>query len=201
MADYTAIYEAGNALVELFRRNMTPEPINKPELIGLASPYEPEDLQLTVHLVHAEDASSGAASGYVQESVKVQRRAPLPLKLTYLITAHSKAPVQNREGDEQRIMGRVLQVLRDNTQLTADMLIGSLAKHEAKLNVSMSKANFEQMTKFWTHSAKPYKLSVMCQVSSVQIDSNKTRTVGRVKDVKITLDETPVRRKEPDENE
>lgn len=199
MADYTAVYEAGSALVELFRRTMTPEPIRKPELIGLASPYEPEDLQLTVHLVHMEDASSGAASGYVQESVNVQRRAPLPVKLTYLITAHSKAPVQNRAADEQRIMGRVLQVLRDNTQLSGDMLSGSLFKHESRLNITLSKANFEQMTKFWVSSAKPYKLSAACQVTPVNIDSNLIRTVGRVKDIRITLDETPVRREEAQE--
>lgn len=54
MAGYTAISEVGNSLVELLRREMTPEPVSKPELIGLCSPYEPEDFQLTVFLFHCE---------------------------------------------------------------------------------------------------------------------------------------------------
>lgn len=42
MAGYTAIAEAGQAIVALLRREMTPEPVSKPELIGLGSPFEPD---------------------------------------------------------------------------------------------------------------------------------------------------------------
>ena len=35
MAGYTAIAEAGQAIVALLRREMTPEPVGKPDLIGL----------------------------------------------------------------------------------------------------------------------------------------------------------------------
>ena len=55
MAEYTALYEAAQAVVELLRQEMTPEPISKPELIGLCAPQEPEDFQLTVHLYHLEE--------------------------------------------------------------------------------------------------------------------------------------------------
>ena len=54
MAEYTAIFEAAEAVAELLRREMTPEPISKPELIGLCTPFEPEDFQLTVYLYALE---------------------------------------------------------------------------------------------------------------------------------------------------
>lgn len=38
MADYTALVEAGNALVELLRENLTPEPVDNRETIALCSP-------------------------------------------------------------------------------------------------------------------------------------------------------------------
>ena len=50
MADYTALVEAGNGLVELLRSQLTPEPIANREVIALCSPHEPENNQLTVYL-------------------------------------------------------------------------------------------------------------------------------------------------------
>ena len=50
MADYTALVEAGSALVELLRDNLTPEPISNRELIALCSPHESENNQLTLYL-------------------------------------------------------------------------------------------------------------------------------------------------------
>lgn len=89
MPAYTAIAEAGMAIVELLRSQMTPEPISKPELIGLCLPYEPEDYQLTVYLYHIEQSAESQA-GYVREGKTLQRLAPLTLNLNFLITAHSK---------------------------------------------------------------------------------------------------------------
>ena len=50
MADYTALVEAGNALVEMLRDTLTPEPIGNRELIALCSPHESENNQLTLYL-------------------------------------------------------------------------------------------------------------------------------------------------------
>ena len=47
MADYTALVEAGTALMELLRDHLTPEPIGNRELISLCSPHESENNQLT----------------------------------------------------------------------------------------------------------------------------------------------------------
>ena len=64
MADYTALVEAGNGLVELLRNNLTPEPIANREVIALCSPHEPDINQLTVYLYQVEEDSQGVQSGY-----------------------------------------------------------------------------------------------------------------------------------------
>lgn len=189
MADYTVIYEAGQALVELLQRHMTPEPISKPELIGLCAPYEPEDYQLTIHLYHVEDGTIMGAAPYRQESRDVQRAAPLPLKLSYLITAHSKAPVQTRAADEYRIIGRVMQLLRDNSRLSGESLSGSLRESGAEIHVDMLRTTYEQMLQIWNSNTKPYKLSLACQISALELDSNRIRRYGRVKDIRIDVEE------------
>lgn len=188
MPAYTAIAEAGMAIVELLRSQMTPEPISKPELIGLCLPYEPEDYQLTVSLYHLEPSAESQA-GFVREGKTLQRMAPLTLNLNFLVTAHSKAPVQNRAQDEYRIIGRALQVFRDIPEISGNLLTASLAETGEPLRVSTSKLSLEQLEKIWNSTTKPYKLSFAVQCT-VGIESNRTRMVGRVGDISITLDES-----------
>lgn len=192
MGAYTALYEAGNGIVELLRANMTPEPVSKPELIGLCNPFEPEDYQLTVFLYHVEE-NSGGVSGFVQESKTQQRLSPMNLKLHFLITAHSKAPVHSRAADEYRIIGRVLQLLRDEAHVGPEQLTGSLREDNETLTVSMSRLNYEQLLKIWNSTSKPYKLSVACECP-VTIRSNKVRTVSRVTNAGFTTEEIAPRR-------
>jgi len=189
MADYTVLYEASQAIVELLRRNMSPEPISKPELIGLCTPYEPEDYQLTVHLYHVEDGTLMGTAPFRQESYGTQRATPLPLKLSYLITAHSKAPVQSRAADEYRIIGRVMQIMRDNSRLSGDLLPGSLREGEEPVHLDILRTTYEQMLQIWNSNTKPYKLSLACQLTALNLESNRTRSYGRVRDIQIEVGE------------
>ena len=192
MAEYTALHEAANAVVELLRREMTPEPIGKRELIGLCPPYDPEDYQLTVHLYHVdEDGHRRQPSyGFVPEGTESQRAAPLPLNLHLLITAHSKAPAQTRAADEARIFGRAMQVVRDNPTLDGKLLTGSLAGEGAPLALQLEKAmTLDQLTRAFGGANKPYKLSFGCYVGVVLLESRRLRSVTRVREVRIGTEE------------
>ena len=195
MADYTALAEAGEGLVALLREYLTPEPISKQELISLCSPHESENNQLTVYLFHIEEDQQTAAGGYVQQSRDLQRIAPSQLNLSFLITAHSKAPAQLREADQYRMLGAAIQVLKDHPLLERPHLTGSLADTNAALRLSVERPNFEQMTKIWNNTAKPYKLSIVCKVSGVLLDSKRTRRITRVTDLQIDLEQREVPRK------
>ena len=94
MADYTALVEAGNALVELLRDNLTPEPLGNRELIALCSPHESENNQLTLYLYHIEEESQNQTSGYYAVSRDVERRRPAQFTLRYLVTAQLHVSVE-----------------------------------------------------------------------------------------------------------
>ena len=64
MADYSALTEAGEALVALLRENLTPEPLGNRELISLCSPHESENNQLTLYLSHIEEEAQSMTAGY-----------------------------------------------------------------------------------------------------------------------------------------
>lgn len=190
MADYTAIVEAGNALTELLRDSLTPEPLANRELISLCSPHESENNQLTLYLYHVEEENLNVTSGYYQVDRDTQRIRPAQYVLRYLVTAHSKAPAQLREADQHRMIGAAMQALRDNPVIPARYLSGSMAEEESVLHVLMEKTPMEQLLKIWNNNAKEYKLSFVVMLTGVTISSRRERKVARVTDAAMEIEQT-----------
>ena len=190
MADYTALVEAGNALVEMLRDNLTPEPLGNRELIALCSPHESENNQLTLYLYQMEEENPNMTSGYYQVDRDTQRIRPAQFALRYLVTAHSKAPVQLREADQHRIVGAAVQALRDNPVIPQKYLTGSMAEEGAQLRVMVEKTPMEQLLKIWNNTSKEYKLSFVVLLTGITIRSRRERRVSRVTDVAIDTNQT-----------
>ena len=191
MADYTALVEAGTALVEMLRDNLTPEPIGNRELIALCSPHESENNQLTLYLYQVEEDTQGAQSGYYQVSREVERLRPTKYNLRFLVTAHSKAPAQLKEADQYRMVGAALQVLRDHPVIDQEYLSGSLAEQNAQVRVVLEKTAQDQLLKIWNNTSSAYKLSFVVLLTGIEIDSKKERRLTRVTDVSITTEQKP----------
>ena len=189
MADYTAMVEAGEALVELLREHLTPEPISNRELITMCSPHESGNNQLTVCLFHIEEDMQSNQAGYYQYSQNEERARSAQVQLSFLITAHSKAPIHLREADQYRITGAVFQILKDTPVLPPRFLQGSLAASEAELHISVERPNYEQMMKIWNNTSNQYKVSLVCKLTGVSIDSKRSRSIQRVLDVEIDINQ------------
>ncbi len=189
MADYTAFTEAGTALVELLRENLTPEPLGNRELINLCSPHESENNQLTLFLYHIEEEAQSVTAGYYSVDSETEKMRPAQYILHFLMTPHSKAPQQMREADQYRILGAALQTLRDNPVIPQRNLSGSLASENARLHIQIDRMNMEQMLKIWNNTSKDYKLSVVVTVTGVTIDSRRSRQIHRVTEVIIGSDQ------------
>ena len=185
MADYTALTEAGAALVELLRENLTPEPIGNRELINLCSPHESGNNQLTLYLYQIEEDSQGVVAGYYSVDNETERMRGAQYILHFLLTPHSKAPEQMREADQYKILGAAVQTLRDNPVIPQHFLGGSIAAENAEIHIQIEKMNMEQLLKIWNNTTKDYKASVAVTLTGVNIDSKRTRRVSRVKEVII----------------
>ena len=189
MADYTALTEAGLALVELLRENLTPEPLGNRELINLCSPHESENNQLTLYLYHIEEETQTLSAGYYSVDSSTERGRPVQFTLHFLMTPHSKAPAQMKEADQYRIMGAAIQTLRDNPIIPQRFLSGSLAAENTQLHVSLDRVPMEQLLKIWNNTSKDYKLSMVVSILGVSIDSRRERRVSRVTEVVIGTDQ------------
>ena len=181
MTDYTAIYETGEAIAELLRNGMCPEPVAKREHIGVCEPQSPEDYQITVWIYNIEELKdNGANTGYSAdpENPLLERFAPLKLRLHLLISSHSKAPAIQKYADEYRLIGRAMQILRDNPSLPAELLKGSIADQSEPVLVELEKLSADDMTKIWNNNQKTLRPSFGITVSQIMMKSNRVKTAG-----------------------
>ena len=178
MTDYTAIFEAGDSLVELFRGEMAPEPIAKAEQIGLCEPQNPEDFQLTVWIYNIEEVKdTGIRAGYIPdpENPNLERYSPTQIKLFALVSAHSKAPAAQKCADEYRIIGRAVQLVRDNPSIPRKYLRGTIREQQEPVLLEMTKLGTEEISRIWNNSQKTIKPSFGITISQIFIQSNRVR--------------------------
>ena len=95
-----------------------------------------------------------------------------------------------RAADEYRILGRAVQVVRDHPDLAA-YLTGSLAASGEPVHLMLEKGlQADQLQRLWGGGNKPYKLSFGCLVNTVLIDSERVRSVARVKQIRIQTEDS-----------
>jgi hypothetical protein len=161
---------------------MTPQPIASTEAIGLCTPHEPEDFQLTIWVYNFEKFNeTGISPGFYPdaENSEIERFAPLQLRFSALVSAHSKAPAHSRLADEYRIIGRAIQLIHDTPVINPQLLVGSLADSDAGVNLEIINIGIDELSKIWNSSGKAMVPSFGVKLSSVSISSNRKRQIGK----------------------
>jgi hypothetical protein len=99
-------------------------------------------------------------------------KPPLGLCLHYMVSAWAGDPQT-----EQRLLGRVLQVLYDDATLDGTDLTGVLAGTDAVLNVSLAPLVLEDRARVWSAIGQTYRLSINYEVRVVNIDPESELTL------------------------
>lgn len=184
---YTSIADAGQSIIELLRDNLVPEPVKKKERIALCSPAEKGDMELTMYLYNIEtDAETMLQGMYTLPDGKM-RKNPVSLSLYYLLTAYSNSQLISKAYDEHKILGRAIQVLRDNPVLEGNTLKGNLKGSGQKINIYSKNLTYDEIMRIWNFKDVPYSLSMAYKVSPVYIESAKIRSVQRVVDANFDV--------------
>ena len=105
----------------------------------------------------------------------VTARPPLGLALHYMISAWG--------GDrhtEQRMLGRVLQILYDDAVLDGPELLGVLAGTPAMLNVSLQPLTLDDRARVWWAIGQTYRLSVNYEVRVANLDPETEQSTAPV---------------------
>ncbi len=189
MAGYTIIADIGNAIVKLLRDYLVPGIIINTENIGLCTPSDRGDIILGVNLYDIKE-SQDIIPGDMQAKGTRQLKYPSTFfNLYYMITAYSNSDIKFRAAEEYKIIGRVLQVLKDHPTFTAEQLGGELASSQFAPRIELLQLENDEKMKLWNIPNMPYRLSLFYKVYPVEIESDRVKEVTRVVDAAFTVKE------------
>lgn len=97
------------------------------------------------------------------------RKPPMALILRYLLTAWGGDRIT-----EQRMLGRVMHVLYDQSIFSGPTLTGSMTGLDEPLNVTLAPLSLEERARVWWSIQKPYRLSLNYEIRVANLDSEAT---------------------------
>lgn len=190
LASYTIIADIGNAIVQLLRDNLVPAIIISTENIGLCTPSDKGDIILGVNLYDVRENQDIVPTGMMAKGVRQLKYPSTFYDLYYMITAYSASDIKFRAAEDQKILGKVLQVLKDHPTFTAEQLGSELTNSQYVPKIELLHLENEEKVKLWHVPDMPYKLSLFYKVYPVEIESNRVKEVTRVVDVDFTVQES-----------
>jgi hypothetical protein len=192
IADFAVIADVGETLIELLKENM--KDLITPDSIMLISPGDIEgndNVRLSLFLYQVAENAHMKNQEMIQSGSTTLIYPPLTLDLYYMLTSHPSPGIQDRTErtkEEHSVLGRVMQILHDNTILKGPVLRGSLAAHNEELHVTQTTLNLDDMTKIWTTFQDTiFRPSICYLVTPVKIDSTREKQVTRVVERKIVV--------------
>jgi uncharacterized protein DUF4255/IPT/TIG domain-containing protein len=113
--------------------------------------------------------------------------APLSLNLFYLLTPYAPNDALTGNATAHQILGEAMRVLYENPVVPPIYLDPGLADARERLQIASFALDPEELSRIWSTFSQPFRLSVLYQVSTVQLDrlpaatrplANRVRQVG-----------------------
>ena len=158
MAKYTIISDVGQAITNILREKLTPEPIDKAEKIGICEPKDRGEYIVGIHPYDIKEDLTSQKREPIHLPDGREQDPPSMIELYYMISVSSKAQIELKSAEESRIIGKVIQVFKDNQVIPQNYLPDD-SKIE-KIPISMIPLEMEEKVKIWTMFGESYKLSV-----------------------------------------
>ena len=184
MATYTIISDVGKGLLALLKDKLVPDTVDKGESIGICDPKDRGDYIVGIHPYDIREDTSGKSVESISLPDGSTQDPPAMLELYYVISVNSKAEIGDRALDEAKIIGKIIQVLKDNSIIPSIYMPSNMGTAVEKVPISMLPLSMEEKVKVWTMFGESYKLSAFYVVGPVAIDSEKiSRPKRRVENV------------------
>ncbi len=176
MADFSVISDVSNEVLKVLREHICPELIQSPESIAMAMPTDKNaDFQLGLYLYDIQELREYRQVDQIRLRGNQAQYPPKPLTLYYALYINTKSQLTASAENEQRILGRVLQVLMDHT-----ILYDAAGDEETSASITILPLSFEEKTKIWSVLSVPYQLAIYFSVSPVLLSSRRIRSFRRV---------------------
>jgi uncharacterized protein DUF4255 len=96
--------------------------------------------------------------------------APLSLDLFYLLTSYAPNDALTGNANAHQILGEAMRVFFENPFVPSIYLEPGLADARERLQIASFTLDPEELSRIWSTFSQPFRLSVLYQVSTVQLD-------------------------------
>lgn len=188
MGSYTVIADVGQGIVNLLRRHMVPEVLQKEEQIGLCSPKETGEYRLGVYLFDMQESEGirNEPKRWVGEETRAY--PSMYLNLYYMLVPYSRSDLKYRLAEEHRILGRTLQILRDFPSLNKTTYEEEVSGSD-QIQIEILDMSYEDKNRIWNGLNEESRNAIYCKVSGVELESRRKQNVKRIREVQLQIDE------------
>ncbi|SEF39065.1 Protein of unknown function [Butyrivibrio sp. Su6] len=188
MADYPIIADVSAYIVRTLREKMCPEPIPSPNNIEISSPASQDvDYIVGLYLYDIREAVQLSTPNYVQRGRVQLSKPPRPYELYYMVFINGSSQMGLKAPDIQKIIGRVAQIVNDNSSVRPNELQSWLDTQEPPIVLSQAKISLEEKVRVWQAISKPYQISLFYKAAPVMLSSGEIITTPRVSEAEFGL--------------
>ena len=188
MADYSIISDTSNFMCKMLREKMCPEPIPSTNNIQISSPASQDvDYLVGVYLYDIKEEPDATQSQMIRRGSVQLQRPPRPYGLYYMVFINGSSQMGLKDLDIQKIVGKILQIVNDNSIISPNTLQLWLDIIEPPIHITQAKLTMEEKQRVWQGVNKPYQLSLFFKASPVLVSSEVVVNTPPVTDATFTV--------------
>lgn len=187
MSVSTAIGMVSESLRNLLEGEMTLSP--KPDVTILAPDESGSENRVNLFLYKVQENPTLKNMDWQVKPGSPNQLVPPPLSLNlfYLMTAYKQNDPQTGNSMAHEIMGDAMRVFYENPIVPPAYLSGGLIESREQIRIMLNTLDLEELSKVWATFTKAFRLSVLYEVSVVQLDmltekervmAKRVRTIG-----------------------
>ena len=178
---YTGIAESADMLAEILRENMVPGVVSDREKIMLCNPADRGDCRVGIWLYDIRECDELRSHSMVTLDAVRQKYPPSFVNLMFMITAYAGGDLPYRAKEEQCILGKILQVLKDHTTVEGTA--------QLPCSIELQNLSMEEKMRIFNVPQRGYQTSLFYEMGPIEIESEKERQVTRVTEQQFRLRE------------
>ena len=172
MADYTIIADVSSYIVKTLREKMCPEPVPSPNNIEISSPAAQDvDYIVGLYLYEIKEEMQVSRPPVVERGRIQLVQPPRPYSLYYMVFINGSSQMGLKAPDIQKIIGRIAQIVNDNSFVYPQQLQPWLDEGEPPIVLSQAKMTLEEKVRVWQAINKPYEISLFYKAAPVFLSS------------------------------
>ena len=188
MADYTIIADVSAYIVKTLREKMCPEPVPSPNNIEISSPASQDvDYIVGLYLYEIKEETQVARPPVVDRGKIQLLQPPKPYSLYYMVFINGSSQMGLKAPDIQKIIGRVAQIVNDNSSVRPQELQPWLDGSEPPIVLSQAKMALEEKVRVWQAINKPYEISLFYKAAPVFLSSEVVVEPPRVSEASFGI--------------